>query len=146
MSVKVITSKDHGFEERANQIVALYNESNDSDHHEQIELAVDHKLKLIFVEGVDGGVIVDAWHDNSNNNFMFYSINFAAFPPEARNKGHLKACMRECGFPIETVQINPWDPIELWQNLGFTLAGTLGFTTMLRSRDFENVRWGPCFI
>ncbi|MFA0381157.1 hypothetical protein [Vibrio sp. 10N.222.54.A3] len=145
MNIKVITGNDPEFLQRANDIINIYNETCPSCHQESLNLSRLDALKLIYVDGVAGGVITDEWC-NSNGEFMFHSIMFAAFPKESRNQGYLKACLTHCGFPVETVQINDYDPVDIWKKLGFNLAGTMGMTIMLRSRDFEGVKWGLCYM
>ncbi len=145
MKVNVISGSHHSFKARADQILDIYNKESSAPFDECLNITKLESVRLIYVEGVEGGVITDQWC-SSTGEFLFHSIMFAAFPKHERKKGHLKACIEQAGFPVETVQINGGDPIEVWRKLGFTKSGTLGFTTMLRSRDFNDVNWGMCVV
>lgn len=145
MQVKTINATHADFKRKADNILELYNQESHSPFDEVLNVNKPESLNLVYVEGVEGGVITDRWC-NSSGEFLFNSIMFAAFPQQERRKGHLKACLQNAGFPIETVQINGGDPIDIWRKLGFTKIGTLGMTVMMRTRDFPNIHWGVCVL
>ncbi len=141
MKIKVIDGNHPKFKKKADKILEIYNQESSVPFDESLEMTAPDSLRLVYIKGKEGGVIIDKWHDN-NNMLMFNSIMYAAFPKEDRQNGHLRACIQRAGFPIETVQLNGGDNLAVWKKLGFTKGGTLGFCTMLRSRDFEGVSWG----
>lgn len=141
MEIKIISPNDLEFDARAKEIVDIYNSESKAPFSEALDVTNPKSIKLIYVVGCAGGVITDAWH-HKNGDFAFHSVMFAAFPVSERRKGYLRACLERADYPIETVQVNGNDPIEIWKKLGFTKQGTLGFSTMLRSRDFDGIKWG----
>ncbi|HCG8623124.1 TPA: hypothetical protein NJ576_003842 [Vibrio parahaemolyticus] len=141
MKVKVIDGNHPKFKKKADQILKIYNQESCIPFDESLEVTKPDSIRLIYIKGKDGGVIIDKWHADDKK-LLFNSIMYAAFPENERRKGYLRACIERAGFPIETVQLDDVDTISVWKKLGFTKAGTLGFCTMLRSKDFENVQWG----
>lgn len=141
MEIKIISPNDLEFDARAKDILDIYNSESKAPFSEALDVTNPKSIKLIYVVGCAGGVITDAWH-HKNGDIAFYSVMFAAFPSSERQKGYLRACLDYADYPIETVQVNGNDPIEIWKKLGFTKQGTLGFSTMLRSRDFDGIKWG----
>ncbi|AZL83356.1 hypothetical protein EIJ81_00380 (plasmid) [Aliivibrio salmonicida] len=139
--MKVIGPSHEDFWDRANKIVEIYNEESSVPFSELLDVSNSNTINLIYIDGIDGGVITDAWY-NKNDEFLFHSIMYAAFPKADRQKGYLKACVNSVNFKIETVQINAGDPVEIWKKLGFKKLGLLNFTMMLRTRDFDGVNWG----
>lgn len=145
MKVKVIDGNHPDFKKKSDYIVTTYNQSSDCPFDEVLTVTSPKTIYLIYIDGIAGGVIVDDWI--LNEKLTIKVVKFAAFGEEYRGHGCLKACItNQQTLNIDAVEINPDDPIEVWQKLGFTKIGTLGFSTLLRNKDFDGVEFGYCSL
>lgn len=145
MNVRVIDGTHPEFAARAEFILDVYNRESKCPFPETLTVKSPETIRMIFIDGVEGGVIADRWSDE-NDNTIFWSIMYAGFNESDRRKGYLSACIQNGELPLETVQVQGGDPIEVWKKVGFKKAGTMGMTIMLRTRDFEGIKWGFCSI
>lgn len=141
MNVRVIDGAHPEFAARAKFILDIYNRESDSGFDETLTVTSPSSIRIIFIDGVEGGVIADRWSDRTGKT-IFFSIMFAAFNESDRKKGYLSACIQNSELQLETVQVQEGDPIEVWKKLGFKKAGMMSGTLMLRTRDFDGVVWG----
>ncbi|WP_337027435.1 hypothetical protein [Vibrio cholerae] len=142
--ITVITGNHLDFDERAKRIVQIYNEETKGFDESFFPTERDN-LHLVYLEGIDGSVIVDKWGYIINNRYISFNIVlFAAFSKQNRNKGYLRNCIEGCGLEIQTVQVSPYDPIKTWHSLGFRKAGTIGMDILLRKQEIEGIHWGQC--
>lgn len=138
MNITTLTIADPGYLKRAARIVALYNEA--SSWHESPKLEKPSTTLIIAVEGDSGGLLLDQCTENGKD-AGFYRVMFAAFDPDNRRKGFLRACIQyadSMGVDIRFVELNPFDDAEeAWARVGFDKLGTWGFT-IVASRKKEN--------
>ncbi len=137
MEIAILSLADAGYLKRAARIVELYNAH--SMWEESPQLQKPSTTLIIAVEGDSGGLLLDHCSDESGA-LSFYRIMFAAFEPQNRKKGFLRACLEyaeQQGIDIRFVELNPLDDSEeAWARVGFKHLGTWGFT-IVASRQIE---------
>lgn len=140
MKIKVINGLAPDFGQRADRIVELYNKECAAFQEASLTIMRAETLNLIYVEGVEGGIITDKHYDQSGN-LLFNSVMYAAFPEYDRRKGYLQACLKHAGFPIDAIQVQYGDPMKVWKHLGFNELRVLGISCYLINRDIPEVDW-----
>jgi ribosomal protein S18 acetylase RimI-like enzyme len=140
--VKLLTFAHDGFAERINDIIELYNDS--ALFAAKPVFNSPERLFVLAPINTKGGVILnhfESFNKEGDLDISGFSIMFAAFDPEHRKKGLLKACLKkaekfEMDIRYVSVGFDATEPYveEVWRKLGFTHMGLIGLDTVLSKK------------
>ena len=115
MKINIIDGNHKKARKRIDEVLSIYN--GESMFAESFSNDYPEKTRVVYFVGHAGGIIIETIYKGGA--FIYY----AALDKALRYQGNLKRLMdayeRETNNKILGVQVNPFDPVEMWNKRGF---------------------------